>query len=254
MQKEILVENEEGPHGEFLLDLAHDGVKLVARLVEVDELSLAPEEGRRGAEVTAHGAAHGGDQDGRRARRLLRQVDAQEPGAEARVDHGVPDGGLLVLPEKSPEPRNPVALHDVVGIDDPVEILAARDVPADDDGCAGPVLADQLAHLFHLARVRHDGADPHDVVVVLPYFPDKIVEAGIIEDGAGRVDIGLQHPQRKRGVKHPKGEPSLDARHLVLVELHGVDLAASVFVILRIGPEDAGEQDPRPAAQGMGDL
>ena len=83
VQKEILVENEEGPHGEFLLDLAHDGVKLVARLVEIEELSLAAEEGRRGAEVTAHGTAHGGDQDGCRARRLLRQVDAQEPGAEA---------------------------------------------------------------------------------------------------------------------------------------------------------------------------
>ena len=167
---------------------------------------------------------------------------------------GCRTGAFSSFSEESAEPRDPVALHDVVGIDDPVEILAAGDVPADDDGCPGPVFANHLAHLFHLARVGHDGADPHDVVVVLPYFPDEVVEAGIIEDGAGRVDIGLQHPQRKGGVKHPKGEAPLDARHLVLVELHGVDPAASVFVILRIGPEDAGEQDPRAAAQGMGDL
>ena len=251
VQEEVFVEHEKRSHAELLLDLAHDGEELVARFVEVDELPLAPEEGRRGAEVTAHGTPHRGDQNGRRAPRVLRQVHPQDAGAEPRVDHGVADGGLVVLAEKPPQPRDPVSLDDVIGVEDALQALPAGDVAAHDDGCAGEVLADQFAHFPRLARIRDDGADPHDVVGVLADLADEALERRVVQDGAGGVGVGLQHAQGEGGMEHPQGEPSLDAGDLVLIELHGVDPAAPVLVVLRVRPEDAGEQDAGPVALGV---
>ena len=42
-----------------------------------------------------------------------------------------------------------------------------------------------------------------------------------------------------------KREGALHARHLVVIELHRVDGAAAVRVVLGVGTEDAGQQDSR---------
>jgi len=158
----------------------------------------------------------------------------------------VPDGGLDVPPEIAPKPRDTVAPDDVVGVDDALQALAGGDVPAHDNRCAGEVLADHLAHFFHLARVGDDGTDPDDVVVMVRNLARELFERRVVEDGAGGVDVGLQHPQREGRVEHAQREAPLEARHLVLVELHGIDAAASVLVVLRVGAEYACEQDAGP--------
>jgi hypothetical protein len=45
MEKEIFVEDEKRVHVEGFFDLAHDGKEFVTRLVEIDKVPLASEEG-----------------------------------------------------------------------------------------------------------------------------------------------------------------------------------------------------------------
>ena len=57
-----------------------------------------------------------------------------------------------------------------------------------------------------------------------------------------RLDIRLDQHQSPRAMEHPQGKRPLHPRDLVVVQLHRVDHPAAVFVILGIGPENAGEQ------------
>ena len=52
-------------------------------------------------------------------------------------------------------------------------------------------------------------------------------------------------------MEHAQGEGSLGAGHLVVIELHGVDGAAAVGVVLGVGAEDGGEEEACLGEFGM---
>ena len=67
--------------------------------------------------------------------------------------------------------------------------------------------------------------------------------------GASRLAWIMQ--QAQRAVKHAQGKGPLLSGDLVVVKFHGVDGAAAVLVILGVGAEDAGQQDPGASAFGV---
>src|ERR1039457_3348622 len=115
------------------------------------------------------------------------------------------------------------------------------DVPAHDDGGEGLVLADKAAHGLDFADVWRDAGDAHDVVAVVADFFEETVERGEIEQRARRLEVGLDEHDAPRPVKHAQRERALDACDLVVVELHRVDGAATVFVVLCVRAEDTRE-------------
>ena len=126
------------------------------------------------------------------------------------------------------------------------------DVPADDDRGLGLVLADQLAHLRDLADVGHDRADADHVVAArVRSSSTKRSRRGEVEQRAGRLDVGLDQHQAPRAMEHAQRERALHARHLVVVQLHRVDGAAAVLVVLGVGTEDAREEDAGPHRQAV---
>ena len=117
MEEEVLVHHEEGADAHLAGDLVHDVEQFVARLVEVDRVSLAAEHGRGGAEVAAQGAAHRGDDRGGHVAAAVAGVDAQVPRAEARGDHRMAQGPILVLAQEAAEPADALAFDDMIGVD-----------------------------------------------------------------------------------------------------------------------------------------
>ncbi len=126
----------------------------------------------------------------------------------------------------------------------PGEIRPRGDVAAHDDGRPRPFTADDLAQGPGFFHVGPDGADAHDVVGRLADLAHKGLERGEVENRAGGVDVGLHHEKAEGAVKHPQGKAALQAGDLVVVQLHGVDPAASVLVVAGERPEDACQEDP----------
>ena len=126
-------------------------------------------------------------------------------------------------------------------IDELMNVRFVGNVPSHNDGGAGRVLSNDLAHLLGFAHIRDDRADTDDVVIAVSHLIDEAIQGGEVQEGAGRVDVGLNNHEAERPVEHPQGRSALNPRHLVVVELHRVDDAASVFIVLRIGAEDAGK-------------
>ena len=153
--------------------------------------------------------------------------------------------GIRVFSEKRPEPPNPVSLDDVIRVKARVNPRRIDNMSSHNDGRAGRVLSNQIAHLFDLADVGDDRADTYDVVLMVSYFFHEAVESGEIQKRTGRIDIGLNHHKPERSVEHAKRKTALKPRDLVVVKLHRIDHSASVFVVLGIGSEDAGQQDSR---------
>src|SRR5436190_1724188 len=54
-----------------------------------------------------------------------------------------------------------------------------------------------------------------------------------------------------RTVEHAQRERPLLTGHLVVIQLHRVDLAAAVLIVLRVGSEHRAQQDARARAFGV---
>ena len=52
-------------------------------------------------------------------------------------------------------------------------------------------------------------------------------------------------------MEHAQGERSLLARHLVVVQLHRVDLPAAEFIVLSVRAKDGAKQNASASAFGM---
>src|SRR5580765_1363088 len=166
MQQEVLVHNEKRLHFQLGFHLLHHFEQFVSALEEVDEISLASEEGGGCAEVAAHGAADRWD-DRRSGRAFtLREPDTHDAGAHAGDDSGMPDGSLLIFAQVSPHPGNAFSPHDVIGIDHLLDPGYGRYVPANDNRRVRRQLADHAAHLAHFGYVHDDRGDPDDVVAL----------------------------------------------------------------------------------------
>ncbi len=74
----------------------HQAEQFVAGGIEVEDLPLAAEERRRGAEVATHGAAHRSNDGGRRIG-LVRNLHSHHPQSEARRQCGMANGRVRVL-------------------------------------------------------------------------------------------------------------------------------------------------------------
>ncbi len=243
MQEEVFVHDEERVHFELFFHVAHDFEEFVAGLEEVDELSLAAEERRSGAEVAAHGAADRGDDGGRGRALAFRQADAHDAGAHSGNDGGMADGSALVFAEVAAHPGNAFAADNVVGIDHLFDAGDGGDVTADDDRGVGREFADHAAHLTHLADVDDDAGDANDVVMIGFQFAREVVARGEVENGARRGDVRLDQHDAPGAMKHAQREAALGARDLIVIKLHRIDGAAAEFVVLRVRAEDGAQQN-----------
>ena len=109
---------------------------------------------------------------------VVAERHAHDAGSDVGQDARVPDRLRLVFAEKPAHPANALPFDDVVGIDPPVQIRHIGDVPADDDGRLGLMLADQPAHPPHLEEIGDDGADAHHVVFLGLDLLDEPLEGG----------------------------------------------------------------------------
>jgi hypothetical protein len=90
----------------------------------------------------------------------------------------------------------------------------------------------------------HDDAGQADnVVLVRRQFADEALTRGKVEDGARSRDVLLEKHQAPAAVEHAQGERPLLARDLVVIELHRIDAAAAVLIVLREGFEYRGEKN-----------
>ena len=112
--------------------------------------------------------------------------------------------------------------------------------------------AHDAAHLPHFADIDDDRGDADDVVALAQQFRFKGFAGGKVQHGGGRRDVLLDHQDAPGAVEHAQGERPLLARHLVVVQLHRVDLPAAEFVVLRVRSKDGAEQNASAGAFRMG--
>jgi len=119
----------------------------------------------------------------------------------------MPHGGVRVLPQEPAEPRDALACHHVVGVDQVAKPRPVRDVAADDDRGARLVAPHDLAHELHLAHVRHDGADADDVIGDRADLLLETLEGGEIEERGRRLQVRLdEHEAHERwNMRREKG-------------------------------------------------
>src|ERR1035441_8074546 len=154
------------------------------------------------------------------------------------------DRGVDVFAEVLAHPGDAIAFDDVVGIQKLLHAGDGGDVAADDDRGARREFAHHAAHLAGFVDVDDDRRDAHDVVVVGGGLAGKGLAGGGVQDRAGGRDVHLHHEDAPGTVEAAQGERALAARYLVVVQLHRVDGAAAVGIVLRVRAEDGGEQDP----------
>ena len=236
MEQEILVHHEKRLHFHVALESHHHLEQLVTRLIEI---RILPFRGR--AEVATDGAAHRGDQRCRDFAVALGEVHAHRPRADARVNLRMADRLVDVFAKKLPEPSHPFAAHHMVSLDPLLEPGNAGNMPAHDDLRIGEMLVDELAHGLDLPEIGRDRADAHNVVRVSADLLDEPLEHRKIEQGAGGRNIRLDEHEPPGAMEHAQGKRPLLPRHLVVVELHRIDGAATVFIVLGIRSKNARE-------------
>ena len=244
LQQEILVHDEERFRAARRFRFLHHPEQLRAGGVQVEDLALAAEERRRGAEVATQRAAHGRD-DGRRGIGLVGDPHAHHAQVEAGIERRMVIGAVGSSPRYSriqamPSPFTMWSASTMCSMP-----RSRRDMPADDDRGIGRDLADHAAHLAHLADVDDDGRDADDVVLVRVQFAREGLASGKVEDRAGRRDVLLDHQDAPGAVEAAQREGALRLGHLVVIQLHRIDGAAAEFIVLRVGTEDRRQQDPR---------
>ena len=187
IKQEIFVHDEERMHVHGGFHLAHDLEQFFAGLVEIQELALAAEECRRGAEVAAHGAAYRRNDGGGRLPGGLGH--AQSHGAEtvAGNDVRVLDGGV-----RRPRPDS----ARIQEMPSPLQCGRRRSFfrfPEWPPRGRPPrwwiwatSCAHHAAHLADLADVHDDRRDADDVVGVFGQLAREGLARGEIEHRAGR--------------------------------------------------------------------
>ena len=148
-------------------------------------------------------------------------------------------GLIFVFAEKPAHPSNAFPFDDVVGIDPLLQIGNIGDMSADDDDRLGLMLADQPAHPPHLEKIGNDGADPNHVVLSGLDLLDEPFLRGKVQERARGLQVHLDEHQPPGAVEGAKREGMLHPRHLVVIQLHRVDQAAAVLIVLSIGAEYA---------------
>ena len=179
---------------------------------------------------------------------LTPRVRAPKPEHDLRM----PDRRGIVIADEPPQPRNAVALYDVIGIHHALDARNRRHVAANHDWRPRRKPTHHSAHLAYLANVNNDRRDSDDIVMVGPQFGGKCLMRGEVQHGGWCRDVLLDHQDAPRAVEHSERERSLLARHLIVVQLHGIDAPAAEFIVLRIRTEDAGQQHSRAITFGMG--
>ena len=243
LQQEIFVHDEEAVLAARLLRVFHQAEQLRARFVKVEDLPLAAEKGGGRTEIAAHGTAHRRNNGRRGGIGGGRNLDAQHTQVERRGEIGVPDRRVHLFAQVLPHPGDAVALHDVVGIQHLLHAGNGRNVTAHDDRRARREFPHHPAHLPRLAHVHDDRRDADNVVVVCGEFLCEGLACREIQHRAGRVDVPLDHQDAPGTMETAQRERALPARDLIMIELHRIDGAASVSVILRIRAEDGGKED-----------
>lgn len=148
------------------------------------------------------------------------------------------NGAGFIFPEKPAEPPDPIASDNNIRIYETIDIVLTGDMSTHNDKGIRAEAADELTHSFYFPHIGKNGADPNHVIVVLLNLGEETLLGRKIQQGAGGVDIGLDHHQPKGAMKHPERKSTLHPCHLIMIELHGIDGPASVFIIAAIGPED----------------
>lgn len=161
------------------------------------------------------------------------------------------DGRVLIVAEVTAHPGDAVAGHDVIGVEHALDAGDRGDVTAYDDHTAWRELAGHATHLAHFSDVDDDGRDSDDIVAAADQLIGEDFARGKIQNRAGSRDIFLNHDDAPRAMKHTQGEDALQARDLVVVELHRIDDPTAELVVLGVGAEDGSEQNPRGRAFGM---
>ena len=181
----------------------------------------------------------------------MRVAEAHGAGFESRHDMRVAYGRALLFAQVAAHPGNAFAAHEVVGVDRLLDAGKGRDMATHHDCGVRRQPAHHAAHFPHLAEVDNDRGDAHDVVTARGQFPLEDLACRKVEHRARGGDVPLDHHQAPGAVKHPQGERALLARHLVVVQLHGVDTAAAELVVLRVGSKHGRKQDAGARALGV---
>ena len=148
------------------------------------------------------------------------------------------NGAGFIFPEKPAEPPDPIASDDDIRIYEMIDTVLTGNMSSHNDNGVRAKTTDELAHPFYLSHIGKNGADPNHVIVMLLNLGKETLLGRKIQQGAGGVDIGLDHHQPKGAMKHPETKSTLHPCHLIMIELHGIDGPASVFIIAAIGTED----------------
>jgi hypothetical protein len=104
----------------------------------------------------------------------------------------------------------------------------------------------------HLAKVGDDPGYANDVVPIFDQLALETLQVGKIQQRAGRRNVVLDHHQAPRAMEHAQRKAALSAGNLVVVELHGIDGAAAIFVILCVRAENGTQQNSRLRPLWMG--
>ena len=103
--------------------------------------------------------------------------------------------------------------------------------------------AHQFTHFFHLSHVGYDRTYTDNIVLIVPDLAHKSIQVRKIQKRTRYVDIGLNHQQAERAMKHSQGKGPLNPGNLVMIEFHGVDSSTSIIIVLGIGPKNACQQN-----------
>src|ERR1035437_7260248 len=251
LEQEVLVHDKERVLVARFFRVFHEAEELLAGLIEVKDFALAAEEGAGGAEIAAHGTADRRNDGGGGGVGGCGDFDAHHAEVECGGEIGVVDGGVDFFAEVLTHPGDAVAFDNVVGIQHFLHPWNGGDVAAHDERGARGEFARHAARIAGFADVDDDRGDADDVIVVGGEFAGKGLARGEVQDGAGGGDVPLDHEDAPGTVETAQGERALAARYLVVIELHRVDGAAAVGIILRVRAEDGGEQDPGLGSFGM---
>jgi hypothetical protein len=230
MQQEILVHHEERFDLQLILHAAHDVKQFIARLKEVDELPLAAKERRGRTEVASQRTADGGNNRRRRRALAFGQTNVHDPCAHSGNDRRMLDRRALVFSQIASHPRNAFALHNVIGVDHLFNPGDGAHVPVHYDHRMRREFTRHAAHLAHLGHVHHDSREADHVVMLRLQLAGKVFPRGKVEHGAGRGNIRLDHHDAPGAMKHAQRKAALNARDLIVIELHRIDGAAAELV------------------------
>jgi hypothetical protein len=123
---------------------------------------------------------------------------------------------VFIFPEIVPHPRNAFASHNMVGINHFLQTGDRGHVPAHNYDRLRRKSAHHAAHFPYLPHINNDGGNPDHIVLIGLQLSRERLARGEIQHRAGCGDVGLNHHDSPRPVKHAHRKTTLGARHLVM--------------------------------------